>query len=276
MIRYIPPGYVLLEDAYKEIIGDECEHIDIDCKFTMKEQELIELLRKEAEWKKENKKGNVVSIPTELNTIESVKLSQADIIKSINTKFIQQKELIALCNNSIFQFEHGSGLGTKLIISDTEQFPHSIHNLSDIDCDNAFNDSRGHVVIHDETLNQEIVKRGHLVVFKANLLKISERVLEELKEYNKGINWGSKINFKKSKNYKVSGFPGRPTSWGHIVKPYFQERMKNKECETSVTNEGKHLSEWLEENHPNEPQALPRTIHNTIRAIYREYKSSLN
>ena len=46
MSRYVPDGFVLLEEAYKEIIGKECEFVSKDCLFTKEEQKLLLLLKK--------------------------------------------------------------------------------------------------------------------------------------------------------------------------------------------------------------------------------------
>ena len=52
--------------------------------------------------------------------------------------------------------------------------------------------------------------------------------------------------------------------------------MKNKLCETSVTNEAIYLSLWLKDNNPNEPVIKPTTMQNKIRDQYRAYKIKIN
>lgn len=71
-----------------------------------------------------------------------------------------------------------------------------------------------------------------------------------------------------------TGLPGRPTPW-HLVKKYFEERMKKKECEKMISHEARHLSKWLKENHPNEKPLKAEGIGNNIREDYNIHKNKM-
>jgi len=72
-----------------------------------------------------------------------------------------------------------------------------------------------------------------------------------------------------------SGVPGRPTSWSTLVEPYFMSRINSDKCENKITEEAQHLSNWLQEKHPEAHPIKPNSMENSIRKIYNEYKTGL-
>lgn len=280
MARYVPQDYVLLENAYKEIIGDECEILDNDCKLTEEEREFLLLMNKYESFKQDNSEGKNKKLPKELLEFDAQMKLHEEVRKSMRMKLFQHQGLIEHCNMFIFQSGGFGVLDAKLIISKDEQYILNWQQILHLEHDDIMINSQGIISDYDESINSEIVKRGHIVVPKTALQKQSRKIFQEVNQYYKQGNWDPDLRIRPKtlsmNKHKGSGAPGRPTSWDHIVEPHFHERMENKLCETSVTKEAKYLSSWLKENHPDEPVIKPTTMENKIRDRYRSYKMSLD
>ncbi|RYE51398.1 MAG: hypothetical protein EOP21_01480 [Hyphomicrobiales bacterium] len=64
-----------------------------------------------------------------------------------------------------------------------------------------------------------------------------------------------------------SGAPGRPTS-AHLFVPEMERRAAHGELSSTLAGETRYLSQWLKDQHPDMPQALPGSIEEVIRARY--------
>lgn len=69
-----------------------------------------------------------------------------------------------------------------------------------------------------------------------------------------------------------SGTPGRPTS-AHLFKAEMERRASKGQLSPTLAAETRYLSKWLEDNHPDMPQALPTSIAEVIRSRYWELRS---
>jgi hypothetical protein len=64
-------------------------------------------------------------------------------------------------------------------------------------------------------------------------------------------------------------YPGRPTSkdW---IEAEFRRRVAAGEAASRLAEEARYLSKWLEVAYPLKAQAVPKTIENQIRSLYKE------
>ena len=66
----------------------------------------------------------------------------------------------------------------------------------------------------------------------------------------------------------ASGFPGRPTSQA-LIRAEMLERAKQGQLAPTLAGEAQYLSDWLRTAHPDQPQATPKTIRNSLSKEYR-------
>lgn len=67
-----------------------------------------------------------------------------------------------------------------------------------------------------------------------------------------------------------TGAPGRPSAM-HLVVAEHERRIKSSEARISLSEEARHLANWLRLAYPFVPPATPKTIENRIRDRHRLY-----
>lgn len=292
MITKVPESYILFHEICDIMIGPNCEKVSNDYLLSNDEKKLQSLLSEESKLRAAERK-----VGAQLST-KYIGIEQSiDSLGMYRQSLLNKLRIHDLVRISFYEAINRYGIWgdikTLLLKADGNLFPLAARSFygSDVDYESACEDSEGRTIITTEDNPQQIIECGHVILKKNNLITLQQPILVELQEkkdqYESTEEDWKNIKFKTvifagSENDKpdkskasYSGIPGRPTSWDHIVKPHFEERMKNRKCEPSLTKESEYLCDWLKEEHPGEHQLKKTSLANTIRVQYKKYKFSL-
>tara|TARA_R110002096_G_scaffold436071_1_gene666829 strand:+ start:5685 stop:6530 length:846 start_codon:yes stop_codon:yes gene_type:complete len=188
MVKYVPKGFTLLDEAYKIICGVEGELIDKDIPFTAEEKYFDDLMQERIAIISQCKAiGSTTVLPSRVSDIEDELEQSSAIVEIVKNKDEMQNEILNSCNYEIYMLVLLKHTPTWLVTDKKERVSAISLFKETNDYSNLFFNNKIDIVADDPDKGR-IVKSGYLVINKKAIEANKEHITNELvKIYEQGL-----------------------------------------------------------------------------------------